>query len=299
MQRRNHSDLATVLAVLLAIATAACAGPAETGSPPGATTAASEATAPSPQPTAVEEQPLITVGDDERGVLLLLPTRLDELAEGGGVPLLVLLHGNTQTPWVINGQADASVLAEREGVIVALPPGEGNRWRAMIEPGAPPDSPDLAYVAGLIEQLTAMYPVDPDRVYVAGFSMGAVLSGRIACERADLVAAVALDAGSDWGGSCAPSRAVSVLAMHGTADTVLPIEDVERFVEQWRDLDACPGDPDESQLTDTATLQSSTGCTDGTAVQFIRIDGAAHSWFHDPEAMDTAWAFFTTYQPSR
>jgi polyhydroxybutyrate depolymerase len=254
-----------------------------------------------PQPTAAEKQLLITVGDDERGILLLVPTRGAELASRGGrLPLLVLLHGNNQTPWVMKSQADAAVLAEREGVIVALPPGEGNRWRALIDPGqAPTASPDLAYVAGLIEQLAATYPVDLDRVYVAGFSMGAVLSGRIACERADLVAAVALDAGADWGGACTPSRAVSVLVMHGTADTILSIEGVEPFVEEWRELDACPGDPDKTELTDTATVWSSTGCTDGTAVQFIRIEGASHSWFHDPEAMETAWEFFTTYQPSR
>ena len=120
-------------------------------------------------------------------------------------------------------QADAAVLAEREGVIVALPPAEDQRWRALIYPGEPPtDSPDVAYVGGLIEQLSAAYPVDADRVYVAGWSMGGALTGRIACERADLVAAVAVVAGTDWGGTCEPARAVSVLVMHGTADRTFP-----------------------------------------------------------------------------
>lgn len=305
MQRRYRPHLATVLAGLLAIVMAACSGPAEPGpASPGASPAESappsEAAPPSPQPTASEEQLSITVGADERGVLLLLPTRLDELAEDSGLPLLVLLHANNESPWRMIDQADAAALAEREGVIVALPPAEDRRWRAIIDPGQPPtDSPDVVYVAGLIEQLTVSYPVDAERVYVAGWSMGGVLTGRIACERADLVASVAVIAGGDWGGTCAPSRPVSVLIMHGTADRTLPIEGVEPFAEQWPGLDICPGEPDESRLTDAATVRSSIGCTDGTAVQFIRIEGAAHSWFTEPSATETAWEFFTTYQPSR
>ena len=51
-------------------------------------------------------------------------------------------------------------------------------------------------------------------------------ANRLACERADLVAAVAPVAGTHWasGVPCNPSRPVSVLQIHGTADPVVPFD---------------------------------------------------------------------------
>jgi polyhydroxybutyrate depolymerase len=54
-------------------------------------------------------------------------------------------------------------------------------------------------------------------------SAGAFMVNRVACERADVFAAIAPVAGTlGVNVGCAPSRPVAVLATHGTADPVVP-----------------------------------------------------------------------------
>ncbi len=154
----------------------------------------------------------------------------------------------------------------------------------------------MAYIAGLIARLRRDYPVDPERVYVGGFSMGAVMAGRIACQQADLVAGILMDAGDDWQGTCAPLRPVSVFAMHGTADSTLPIGGVRRFVDGWRQFDQCADALHEEALTSTASAQTSGDCAAGSAVTFVTVQGGTHQYFTDPDALETGWEFLTTYR---
>jgi polyhydroxybutyrate depolymerase len=246
---------------------------------------------------AAKVQPLVSVGDDVRRVDVLVPSQHETLAGGEALPLLVLLHGNNESPVAMAAASGADHLAELAGVLVALPPAVDRRWQAVPLVGQPSgDSSDVTYVAGLIEQLSATYSIDPERVFVAGFSSGATLAGRVACERAELVAAVALAAGTDWGGHCAPTRAVSILVMHGTNDPFFSIDGAERFAERWRNLDECTVSPADSALTDDAVARTSEGCAEATAVQFVRITGAGHQWFIEPSATETTWDFFMTYQ---
>jgi polyhydroxybutyrate depolymerase len=306
---KNGRSLRLLVATAIGVFVIGCATTATTQGPPSpsaapspqitATPGPTAAASPTPEaPRAAKEQPLIAVGDDVRRVDVLVPSQHATLAAGQAMPLLVLLHGNNQSPSAITAASGADQLAEREGLLVAVPPAIDRRWQALPAAGQPvTDSPDVTYVGGLIEQLTATYSVDPERVFVAGFSMGAVLSGRLACERADLVAAVTLVAGTDWGGECAPSRVVSVLVIYGTSDRIFSIDGAEAFADQWRGLDSCAGSPVTQALTDDAVVVTSADCAEGTAVHFVPIEGAGHQWFSEPSATELAWDFFTTHPP--
>ncbi|HEY5149055.1 MAG TPA: esterase, partial [Mycobacterium sp.] len=146
----------------------------------------------------------------------------------------------------------------------------------------------VGFLATLIDRLTRDYAIPPGRVFVTGMSAGAFMANRLACDRADLVSAVAPVAGTlGIGVPCNPSRPVSVLAMHGTADPVVPynggpmvgrggpsdIVAAPTLAERWRALDHCPGGPVADPGGFTAT-----GCADGTEVVFVTIDGAGHTW---------------------
>jgi polyhydroxybutyrate depolymerase len=211
---------------------------------------------------------------------------------GQQAPLIVLLHPNGGSPFSIEKLSQIGVLAARENVIVALPPAaaRGRFWDAMN-----PESPDEAYVVGLIDHLLTTLPIDPRRVFVAGFSMGAVLSERIACRFADRVAAVAIDAGSPWSVECAPTQPVSILIMHGTEDTTFPIEDATAMAEQWRSLDGCQGEPITTQLSPIAESALAAACDGGAAVQYVRYTGAIHQWFTNPDATELLWTFFQAH----
>ncbi|HET6379832.1 MAG TPA: PHB depolymerase family esterase [candidate division Zixibacteria bacterium] len=284
------------LPILALLLLAACAGSPVTRSTPPAS---GEATAPpagssgapaTASPAPVEEMQVdIAVGEDERTVRVLLPS----LTDGELAPMLVLLHGNPGTTSEIRDQARATTLAARHRVVVVMPPARDQRWDAIVYPGDEVvDSPDVPYVAGVIAEATDRLPVDPERVFVAGMSMGAVLADRIACEAGDRITAIAVVAGTPWSDRCTPGRPISVLVLHGTADGTFPLESAEALAARWRDLDGCDG-TDEVALAANAVAIRASGCTDGAQVELVRIEGAAHAWFREPDATELAWRFFS------
>jgi len=242
--------------------------------------------------SAPKHQEPIAVGSDERVVDLFVPS----IPEGERVALIVLLHANGEAPYVMAQATRAGALAARERLVVALPPARGHRWDALGCCTTPiPESPDVAYVRGLIKQLVADLPIDPSRVFVGGFSMGAVLSERLACEASDLVAAVAIDAGRPWSDTCTPTSPVSVLIMHGTGDGTFPFSNAGELAARWRGLEGCSGAPDETDLSPIAHASTNDSCAAGAAVEFVRYEGAGHRWFANPDATEVAWNFFAAH----
>jgi polyhydroxybutyrate depolymerase len=240
--------------------------------------------------SANKRQESIAIGDDERVVDLFTPS----IPSGEAAPLLVLLHANGESPFVMEQESRIGELAAREGVVVALPPAPEHRWVVMVASGDPvTQNPDVDYVAGLIGRLVRDLPVDRDQVYLAGFSMGAVLAERMACQHADLVAAVALNAGAPWSDACSPSRPVPILVMHGTADNTFRIALAGEVVTHWRELDGCTDATVTTQLSDTASSEVNADCTEGTTVQFVRYAGSGHRWLANPDATEVLWQFLS------
>ena len=121
---------------------------------------------------------------------------------------------------------------------------------------------------------------------------------RLACDRADVVAAIAPVSGTLGSGvPCAPSQPVSVLQFHGTADPVVPfgggamvgrggasdILSAPDLAARWRAIDGCADAPVEDVLPATGDGTdlhrfSSVGCAAGTAAVFIQINGGGHTW---------------------
>ncbi len=96
-----------------------------------------------------------------------VPQRLDELTAGGKtVPLVVLLHGYVPSydklDWV-NITEEMAAAFERLGCILLLPFGRSNTDFLSV---------GEVDVLRAIEETRARYPVDPARVYLAGYSMG-------------------------------------------------------------------------------------------------------------------------------
>jgi polyhydroxybutyrate depolymerase len=305
-ERRRSSNRRpglTILTVVIALTlgAASCSGGFEPtvlpatpsiASPPGAT-ATLGAPVETPSVTAApKRQEAIAVGGDERMVDLFLAP----LDPGEHRPLIVLLHPNGGSPHTLEKDSKIGVLAARERVIVALPPAASDhRWQAMSDGDSISDSPDEAYVVGLIDHLLETLPIDAGRVYLAGFSMGAVMSERIACRFPETVAAIAMDAGAPWADQCDPARPVSVLVMHGTEDSTLRIAGAVKVVARWRSINGCEGDPETSRLGERAESQLNAGCRDGTAVQFVRYVGSGHVWFRNPDATELLWEFFEAH----
>ena len=171
---------------------------------------------------------------------------------------------------------------------------------------------DVGFLAALIERLSGQYGIAPGRVFVTGMSAGAFMANRLACDRADLVSAVAPVAGTLGSGvPCAPSRPVSVLQIHGTGDPVVPFNgggmvgrggasdvlSAPAMAQRWSALDGCPGPPvDGPPAPGEVQRAIVAGCAGGTLVELVRIDGGGHVWPAGPaiSASHASAQFFAT-----
>ena len=234
---------------------------------------------------------VFTVAGDERRVRVFVPDPMP----AGKRPLVLFLHAAGETPAIAIRDTRLEQLTITDGAIVAFPPADGRAWGAQVTPGLSDSETDEAFLRGLIDQLINIYPVDPDRVYVAGFSMGAVMAGRLACRLADRIAAAAVVSGTPWIGDCMPSRPVSVLIVHGSGDSTFRHAAAESMAQAWRERDDCPPPSNPEAIGDGATRIGSDGCAGGTAVQFVSVENGWHTWFRKPDASALAWRFFVEH----
>lgn len=223
---------------------------------------------------------------------------------GQAAPLVVLLHGYSADGKFEDEYLGFTEAANARGVLYAFPDGVidagGKRfWSATDACCNFDDQPvdDVAYLGGLVDEIAQSYDVDPRRVYFVGHSNGGFMSYRMACERADLVAAVVSLAGvlpSDLS-RCQPSQPVSVMHVHGTLDETIryeggvfsgaPYPGAVTTVERWAQLNGCaPGgttdagdqDLDSSIPGGETSVERYQACQPGGAVELWTISGGSH-----------------------
>jgi polyhydroxybutyrate depolymerase len=241
----------------------------------------------------------------------------------GRAPLLVLMHGYGSDHANVEQHLGVDALADAHGVYVALPDGtrdpSGARfWNASDAccnfHQMPVD--DVAYLDAILDDAFAHYPIDPTRVYVAGFSNGGFMAHRYACERAERIAAAVSFAGDPWkdASRCKPRVPVSILEVHGDADDIVPyaggqVSDrvlpasakihppvfpaVRDGIAMWAHLDGC-ADPARTDDAREETLVYAP-CAAGTEVQLWTRHAQPHvlSWSRaDSERM---WGFLAAH----
>jgi polyhydroxybutyrate depolymerase len=211
-----------------------------------------------------------------RGAPLQTVLRVPPSARGHRAPLVLALHFAGGTGRLMEQAAQLTPQARRSGFVVAYPTAsEGNFWSIDNDLGR------LRRTIAAIERATC---IDPARVYVVGISNGGFMSTVLACRMADRIAAAALFAPGVTGiGDCAPSRAISVLEIHGTADPIVPYRGsgdpataIPNFVAAWTQRDGCATAARSRRLGPKLTLLRWPGCRDGTQVQHLRLTGGQH-----------------------
>jgi polyhydroxybutyrate depolymerase len=285
-----------------------------------------------PSPDAGDEGDLdaggITIGGD-RPVTVRVPAGYDPSKPA---PLVMMLHGYGSANILTEDYFAMSSLADEHGFFYVAPNGtfdstDHRFWNAtdaccdFDHTGID----DSGYLASLITQTQAAYNIDPARIYVMGHSNGGYMSHRLACDHADVFAAIASYAGAVWSDptKCNPSGPIAILQAHGTADTEvlyggdepdsgsLPTGVYPGAVETmaiWATKNGC--DPalnptgvtmhvDTDGTGNETTVSSHTGCPGNSAAELWTIQGAPHVfvWTHD--GLEAVWSFFAAHPKSK
>jgi predicted peptidase len=90
----------------------------------------------------------------------------------------------------------------------------------------------------LLDEVSARYAVDPDRIYLTGLSMGGFGTWAWAIAEPHRFAAIAPICGGGAPAAVCALRHLPVWAFHGARDTVVPLHRSEDMV---RALEACGG----------------------------------------------------------
>jgi polyhydroxybutyrate depolymerase len=223
------------------------------------------------------------------------------------VPLVLALHGRLGTGSGQERLAHFDKVSDEHGFLVVYPDGLERGW-ADGRGGTPSDhkgAGDAKFLSALIDNIASKYSVDPARIYATGMSNGGFMSGRLACEMSDRIAAVAIVAASlseTTAANCRPVRPISVLIVQGTKDPLVPIQggalgkngfrgvvlSHEAAERKFVEVNRCSGEPKREHIPDKAgdgtTIDVVTHfpCAEGSEVRGYVVNGGGHTW---PEGM--------------
>lgn len=176
------------------------------------------------QPTG-RQQPCLyeAPGAGRLGYLLFLPKAYERKAERW--PLILFLHGVGERGGVLeqvkrNGlPALLDQRPEFPFIVVSPQCPEGTYWPQ-----------ELALLLGLLDEVTARYRVDPERVYLTGLSMGGYGAWYLALHAPERFAALAPICGGGVPELAGRLRRLPTWVFHGARDTVVPIQHSQAMV---------------------------------------------------------------------
>jgi polyhydroxybutyrate depolymerase len=241
--------------------------------------------------------------------------------ENKQTPLVIALHGFSESMFIAD-KIISKDQSDSEGFIVVYPQGyfrgSPNRasWHAKGQYGDAYlyNIDDVGFIRELIYRISQRYNVDPDRIYVAGFSNGASMTYRLGSELSDVVAAIAPVSGTVggyWNATsqlevCTePKQPMPAIIFSGTAESQYSGNIVEGLgenriyslsasVAMWVNFEGCNKTPQNTTITDGTIIKSVySGGKSGAEVVFYTIVGGIHAV--PTGAPGLMWDFFKSH----
>jgi poly(hydroxyalkanoate) depolymerase family esterase len=223
-----------------------------------------------------------------------------------GMPLVVMLHGCTQSADDFARGTAMNQLADEFGFLVAYP--EQNQaanpqkcWNWFRPEDQRRDRGEPALLAGITREVIAEHGADPKRVYIAGLSAGGAAAAVMAAEYPDLFAAVGVHSGLACGAAHdMPSafaamkrggrdasrgrkgrRFVPVITFHGDRDTIVSEVNSREIVAAASAAAGAPLRVVTSQGREAGrpyVRQASVGPDGKAMIEQWTIKGSGHAW---------------------
>ncbi len=220
------------------------------------------------------------------------------------MPLVVALHGRPGNAGGIALIMDWNRIADRYGFIVVYPEGIRQGWNSARGVRGFEDSglDDARFLSDLIHDLSLDLNIDQRRIYAAGFSNGGYMAQRLACERPEQYAAIAIVGATfnPYLQQFCDGDTVPIIFIHGTEDVSIPWEGLFQAAGGYRIYNSLSAPDsmvfwverndcdDRFQFDQLPQLGQSAGtsvdvyryddCAYGHAVHFYVVRGGGHNW---------------------
>jgi polyhydroxybutyrate depolymerase len=215
----------------------------------------------------------------------------------GKPALMIALHAGYSSAAAMESLTGFDGLADKDGFVVAYPEAENGIWHLGCCDAERESPDDVEFISALIDHLVATANIDPARVYVTGFSVGAGMAYRLACELSSQVVGMGSVGGYEYlSKPCAPQHPVTIYEIHGTKDyyggscggttesdegcgfgDTGYIPSVLQLNAQWRGADGCPTTALASTFGAIAE-QTWEPCLEGSGVRLDTIENGTHCW---------------------
>jgi poly(hydroxyalkanoate) depolymerase family esterase len=257
---------------------------------------------------------------DDPGQLRMLSFVPENL--GRGAPLVVALHGCTQTAAEYDRGTGWSNLADRYGFAVLLPEQRrGNNPNVCFDWFQPEDikrgEGEVASIAAMVRNMVAEHGLDPKRVFVTGLSAGGAMTAALLATYPELFAGGAIIAGlpygsahnvkealgtmsharlrqpREWGDlvrAAAPrppgGRYPRVAIWQGTADHTVSPANAGQLQRQWGDVHGIEGLPGVADAVDGVPHHAWRDAEGRVVLETYSVPGLGHAVPVNPSAAD-------------
>lgn len=231
-------------------------------------------------------------------------------AEAINVPLVIVLHGCTQTAPGYGQGSGWTELADRFGFALLLPeqtrannPNGCFNW--FMPQDIRRDGGEAASIRQMIAAMVDRHSIDPDQVFITGLSAGGAMTSVMLATYPEIFAGGAIVAGLPYGAAATMPQALDrmrghghlrdeagaaairsasphagpwprVSVWHGSADRTVDPVNADRVVGQWRLLQGLAAAPDRSETIDRQSHRIWTNANDQVQLEEYRIAGMGH-----------------------
>jgi polyhydroxybutyrate depolymerase len=230
--------------------------------------------------------------------------------DGKTTPLVIYIHGG-------GGDMRAAYMdgidkmSEKYGFILAIPEGtgeiktghmratwNGGKWETGECCG---DADDVGFISEMIKEIKNNLNINDKMIYATGISNGGLMVNRLGCELADKIAAIATVAPAGLELNCNPSRPISVMDIHGTADPANPPDgsnsrgifssesksgfskDYKRMtpyqvIDKWKKINKCSENKKQGYKHDKANCIVYNECSKGSEIELCIVKDMGHTY---------------------